>query len=429
MSASLATAAASANASLATEVAGLVGEASSTALTPEVDMLEAYMIGIEQGMANLKHGSAVLDDSLGVVLDAVGLGGGQPATWNERLAEAFWTAQGSDMANIEALVDSTERIAEKLSILMEAFAATQATAYDVDVALTALAKATTTELSFEEVREALPASTPSESAPPEAGEGECGYGLRGSVEAQIDMQYSFVVVEEEGGAQPSAASRRQLLAKKAGPSDTVREFYTDYTKHDDWTLPDAGSLAVSASTPSESQARYVALQRNRLVGGLLLHVQRRREVAGSVCTQRFAHLARRCFSENVVEKYGADTVFVPGRALYRLDLQDDVGEYYDIAPGSDALDSNTLTPKPFTARPLRSQGATPGVPLVIDTGLGARRAQELYTFIDDGFYFDPEASKQALATMVTWNSQTQAWAILKLDWTRPHLGTWQVGSD
>lgn len=79
--------------------------------------------------------------------------------------------------------------------------------------------------------------------------------------------------------------------------------------------------------------------------------------------------------------------------------------------------------KPFTPRPLLDH--TPGVPLVIDTGLGAWRAQELYTFIEDGSYID-ESTSQLEAFMMTWNAQRQSWAFLLLEWSRPTSGMWQV---
>ncbi|KAK3237339.1 hypothetical protein CYMTET_52578, partial [Cymbomonas tetramitiformis] len=125
MSASLARAAASSNASLATEVVGPVGEASYEALTPEVDLLATYMIGIEQSLANLKRGSGGLDDTLAEALDTVGLAGGNPAEWNSRLTAAWLRAEEGDAANIEALAETAGEIAEKLVILIQSYELSQ----------------------------------------------------------------------------------------------------------------------------------------------------------------------------------------------------------------------------------------------------------------------------------------------------------------
>eukprot|EP00854_Cymbomonas_tetramitiformis_P012859 gene12858-15196_t len=188
--------------------------------------------------------------------------------------------------------------------------------------------------------------------------------IPGEVVRSAEMRYTFVVGEGETSVPPQSESRRQLLAKKsAGQADEyVRTTYMDYTKHDEWAL---GPM---------------------------------------------------------VDSFGIDTVFNPGSALFRPDLQDEVGWYYNTTPGSAMLNEHTLSPKPFALRPLLDRA--PGVPLVIDTGLGARRAQELYTFIQDGAYIG-EYTTHIEATMATWNAQRQTMGFLQLDWTRLRKGIWQ----
>ncbi|KAK3244352.1 hypothetical protein CYMTET_46029 [Cymbomonas tetramitiformis] len=290
--------------------------------------------------------------------------------------------------------------------------------YDVDIRLAAAVN--TADEMLQWLSQAAVKTDPSSESPPPPPP-----IIPGEVVRSAEMRYTFVVGEGETSVPPQSESRRQLLAKKsAGQADEyVRTTYMDYTKHDEWALGPVTRGDPAARMPSESQARLVGLKRNRLVGGLLLHTRREVEAESSVCTARFQQLARSCFRGQMVDSFGIDTVFNPGSALFRPDLQDEVGWYYNTTPGSAMLNEHTLSPKPFALRPLLDRA--PGVPLVIDTGLGARRAQELYTFIQDGAYIG-EYTTHIEATMATWNAQRQTMGFLQLDWTRLRKGIWQV---
>ncbi|KAK3233216.1 TRP-like ion channel Pkd2 [Cymbomonas tetramitiformis] len=483
MSASLAQAATSNNASLSTEVAGLAGEPSYEQLSPEVhecvaslvpsvDLLAAYMTGIEQGIANLKRDSIGLDDSLAGTLDTMGLAGGSPTAWSARLTDVWLTAADGDEVNIEALMETAEDIAEKLVLLIQSHELSQDAAYEADLRLAAAVNITSKMLLrlSEDASKKPASSSPSPPPPPPSIPIEQAIAALLSADCSLDVnseqlapiilelaaqpierRYTFAVEKVGESAVPvQSESRRQLLAKKsAGQEDEhVRATYWDYTKHDDWTLAPATRVDPVARLPAESQARYVALERNRLVGGLLLHVQRKQVVAPSVCTRRFQHLVKSCYSEEVAESFGTDTVFSPGASLYRPDLQMQPSRDQPFTENLPVLLSATGCPDPYQADTtifllsnallalLNSRccleacihGRSPPGPCFttrlgclsssIDTGLGAWRAQELYNLIEEGSYID-ESISHLEAVMLTWNAQRQAWGFLQLDWSSP----------
>ncbi|KAK3289237.1 hypothetical protein CYMTET_3328 [Cymbomonas tetramitiformis] len=268
MSVSLASAGEGSNASLDVDVLGVVGNLTSSVLTPEVDELKASEASMYEEIQKMGRMSDELQRTLDGLTKTVQGSTGNPGQWVSNLMELWASAVNSDFANVEQLSNDAETLLEKLRQLIR---------------------------SYELVNE---------------GQEEVALALQGTLQAMeeelIDLSVQYVKIEE-------ALGRASDIARP--PPPTNRHISIDYTKYDDRELPLNDVTDPFSYAPSEAQARYIALRRNRLVGGILFYMKRGRH--GGICTYRFASLGAPCYPGVVSQRYGSDPVFVPGKRLYR----------------------------------------------------------------------------------------------------------------
>ncbi|KAK3270820.1 hypothetical protein CYMTET_20798 [Cymbomonas tetramitiformis] len=155
----------------------------------------------------------------------------------------------------------------------------------------------------------------------------------------------------------------------------------------------------------------------------MFYVKRRQESPAEACTQRFRHLRAPCLTVTRTDPYGTDPVFLPGTSLFRADLQDDMNKYYNTSDGSEMINPHTGSPYSFAPRQL--PGYENGQPFMLDTRLGAYRAQQVYTFLEEGQLVN-DGVTEIEANVMTWNSQVQSWSVVRLRWFRAKNANWQL---
>ncbi|KAK3274662.1 hypothetical protein CYMTET_17162 [Cymbomonas tetramitiformis] len=437
MSVSLAEAARAANASLITMVEGLREPPTSMVLTPEVDSMAAYSAALRGELAQLKHGhqesQAGLSMALGRVEEMSGNGGD---TWTAELLQLWLDQQDSAMDNAKAAKASIETLLENFSILIQKYTLQEEGRERMQIALQEMLRAdqhafeevvaelVEAEKTAEEIREdhsidvkfGNEFETPYNSAPP-AADRSSGCQLGGAEVIARVKKYYFTVAPQ------SVEASTELLSEAAGarhlnwapPTDRTPAFpgallepyrrtTNDFQEHHGWTLPKPdGNRAVKAS----DRARYVAVQRNRLVSGMM--VQIRHAEHEPQCSERFDLINAPCTLEDSPARFGVDPVLSPGTLLFRADVQDDADEYYNLTEGSEHLSDLTGRPMPFATRSVEPVGEENTFPIFIDTRLHSYRAQQVYTYLEEGHLMD--MVNEVHVRVMLWNSMKQAWSV------------------
>eukprot|EP00854_Cymbomonas_tetramitiformis_P004659 gene4659-5703_t len=479
MSVSLAEAARAANASLITMVEGLREPPTSMVLTPEVDSMAAYSAALRGELAQLKHGhqesQAGLSMALGRVEEMSGNGGD---TWTAELLQLWLDQQDSAMDNAKAAKASIETLLENFSILIQKYTLQEEGRERMQIALQEMLRAdqhafeevvaelVEAEKTAEEIREdhsidvkfGNEFETPYNSAPP-AADRSSGCQLGGAEVIARVKKYYFTVAPQ------SVEASTELLSEAAGarhlnwapPTDRTPAFpgallepyrrtTNDFQEHHGWTLPKPdGNRAVKAS----DRARYVAVQRNRLVSGtpsverrclenhaehhlmtvdddgashhatlVLYHLKIRHAEHEPQCSERFDLINAPCTLEDSPARFGVDPVLSPGTLLFRADVQDDADEYYNLTEGSEHLSDLTGRPMPFATRSVEPVGEENTFPIFIDTRLHSYRAQQVYTYLEEGHLMD--MVNEVHVRVMLWNSMKQAWSVVSLKWLRPN---------
>ncbi|KAK3249782.1 hypothetical protein CYMTET_40799 [Cymbomonas tetramitiformis] len=188
-----------------------------------------------------------------------------------------------------------------------------------------------------------------------------------------------------------------------------------WQKHSSAELPPADDPTV-LQEPSSAPLRYLGGGRRQLLmGGMLFHVTRGAE---GECTSRFQQLEAPCMLGAARQPYGTDPVFRPSSRLYRPELQDDMGAFYNTSIGSDMMSVQRKTsrrrPLPFRPRSLQSLPADV-YPFFVDAGLSGYRAKQLFKFMEDGQAVDSFVQRIGVK-FVLWNSEIQTWTLVDLTW-------------
>ncbi|KAK3289149.1 hypothetical protein CYMTET_3420 [Cymbomonas tetramitiformis] len=402
MSASLAEAATAGNASLATEVTGLARNVSSAAVSPEIDHAAAYAVSIAATMKELQQGTTQMLSAMETVREDVTSAGGAPEDWLVQMLRVWQEAQQTELSNVDSLLATADELMELYRLAAANQNAVREGLLDVQLAM----KDSLNKIN--EQIDALVQQTTDE--------------LRRKMKTEIrrEVQYSFTVPDWQ------LAHRRQLLATalqargyrhKSVQQATAASFH----QYDTWQMPT--DLDQFASNPTTTPGRYLKIGRNRVVAGIMFYVKRRQESPAEACTQRFRHLRAPCLTVTRTDPYGTDPVFLPGTSLFRADLQDDMNKYYNTSDGSEMINPHTGSPYPFAPRQL--PGYQNGQPFMLDTRLGAYRAQQVYTFLEEGQFVN-DGVTEIEANVMTWNSQVQAWSAVRLRWSRAKNGNWQL---
>ncbi|KAK3259940.1 hypothetical protein CYMTET_31084 [Cymbomonas tetramitiformis] len=254
------------------------------------------------------------------------------------------------------------------------------------------------------------ASTTPPPAPPEAACSDI---------TSADKEYAFTVPSDQ-----PLVRRRQLLvsssgSKSAGSTSTTSSgggggTVTRGTK-DELTITANAVIDV----PADTRPRFLALQRNKIIGGILFHVTR--GATNNTCTARFNHLKAPCVRGATSVQYGEDPVFKPGSSLFRADLKDKMGEYYNTSEGSQDIKANSGTPMPF--RPRRLPGRDHSQPFLLSENVAEARAHQLYVFLEEGQLFD-HLVQEVEASILTFNLHMQTWCLIEIRWLRKFSGYW-----
>ncbi|KAK3232908.1 hypothetical protein CYMTET_56767 [Cymbomonas tetramitiformis] len=263
---------------LPTEVDGLAGETAVELLTLEVDEVEALEASIAAEIGELQGGSeqlvADVEKALRVVADA----GGNPDEWLARVLREWLEALETEADNTEALLGATQELLVKLRVGDWNSSAPELLDQDRQVEAQSAVQSAVEKA---EAQLAYISHYQSTQAPPPAMEppttGGCSMDMQGSRE----RTHSFTVSPAE-----STSTRRQLLAFLRGNSlqhspspirtrkrEPYRQQLADYSGYDDWELP--RDVDDYAAIPTDSQKRYLNLQKNRLVGALKWEVDPR----------------------------------------------------------------------------------------------------------------------------------------------------------
>ncbi|KAG2452521.1 hypothetical protein HYH02_002759 [Chlamydomonas schloesseri] len=228
-----------------------------------------------------------------------------------------------------------------------------------------------------------------------------------------------------------AQQRRSLLALANG-GDGMDSFFG-------YDLPDGSAYDYSLwDVRNADRARWIG-HNNRVLVGLLMHQVRRSSAElerakgsdGYICRDSsFSNLIVGCnnttansstsaASSNSTSAsarvkdlggIGNDPVFSRHSALYQASL--DPADYYNTSQGSPELNPGGL-PYGFFHQP--AGRLAPGYPLVLDTHLSAKRAEQAITYIRDGGYLAETLTKTLRVQLVSYNADAQVFGYLRLD--------------
>ncbi|KAK3262154.1 hypothetical protein CYMTET_28973 [Cymbomonas tetramitiformis] len=438
MSASLAAAAAANGAQLTSRVEGIEGEVTSRPVSPEVDPGAVALVGLIQEVKALQQGSEGLYADLAEALETVAMAGGNPGEWQIALWEVWEALLKEEFANVESLMDSAAALlvrAGRPTLRSTAPDAVREETESAELNQLQAAQRDRVDTSIQQV-EALVSGNDWQVLQQESS-GE--YQLLSSSDRVSRSVFAFSVGESSSAPLLLRSRRLQAAAGGGGggaldggdtsgalmPWPRSASSGRDYAASDAWSLETADSLDEFQRAPTAVDGHYLALGRNRMAGGMLLHMTQGRELAAEHCTRRFKHLGAPCARGVDTQPYGSDPVFRPGSSLFRADLVDDVERFYNTSPGSNMLDRHTRSPLPFRSRHVPHHPDRHA--FFIEDRIGGYRAQQVYTFLEEGQAV-ADSLAQIRVNLACWNSHLQAWSWVELAWAHPR-GAWETSYD
>ncbi|KAK3243700.1 hypothetical protein CYMTET_46658 [Cymbomonas tetramitiformis] len=390
--------------------------------------MAAYSSGLEGSMERLEESNAMLAVHLEQhVQPSVEAAGGNADEWTERLMKSWVDAQRGEQTNQESLLETTHELEERFGILREAEELVRDGLLEAELAMQESVRQS------DEVLETSYAATDAAILLQGKRPGADTAGCRlqslntGKVRDNQLLRFHFTVGAAnnvtsdmiEQGLRRRLADNLNQDAIQSGGDQAI------YEKHRWWKMPSSSEVdEFDTSSSINTLTRRLLIGKHAVVGGILCHVTRKKDDRNKPCTKRFEHIGAPCFTQPVFGTYfGRDTIFTPGATLYRADLQEDMWKYYNTSAGSVMLDEFTGRPHAFWPRHLPGYGV--GYPFYIDTRLNERRAQEMYTYIEEGLLID-QSTDEISANLVTWNSQLQSFGLMRLMWHRVNRGDFQV---
>ncbi|KAJ9522297.1 hypothetical protein QJQ45_008126 [Haematococcus lacustris] len=177
---------------------------------------------------------------------------------------------------------------------------------------------------------------------------------------------------------------------------------------------------------------------NKVLAGLLLHVVRKplsalSDTSRSTCSGSAlggkldpACSGRRTYSSlSDLGGFGTDPVFNSRSGLFNAHL--DVSDWYNASAGSGEL-SSTQAPFAFFHHPL--PGLEAGYPVLVDTGISAKRAAQVLSYLLDGNYVETSLTHSVSVQLLSYNPAAAVFGCwrLRLDWQQDGriVGTHQV---
>eukprot|EP00854_Cymbomonas_tetramitiformis_P009092 gene9092-10771_t len=279
--------------SMPTEVAGLQGNVSANSLSPVVDELLGYRGVISEETDSLLRTSAELKSALRGVHAAVEQAGGDPVEFAVHTLNLWGATSRQEAHNIAALISSAEELLARFSMLSANQQVANSMLSDAEEAAKDLVEvyilkaqlllkqledymvdgfAGAQKRSAEDMFTTRCDGHPMTEAPMyheyefqvgDASEGQEAERDISPIHA-ADPTEDSASVEEEDWESPS---RRKLL-KRATSRTYERTYTTNYTVNADWRLGFGFQDAIGEyeRKPTESQRRYLAIHRNRILG-------------------------------------------------------------------------------------------------------------------------------------------------------------------
>ncbi|KAK3260700.1 hypothetical protein CYMTET_30357, partial [Cymbomonas tetramitiformis] len=362
-------------ASLPTAVTGLASDVTSSQTSIEVDEEAAYRSNIAGEIDGLQLASARLAADLDEgVLPAMERAGGDADDWTERQLGNWVNRQQTEFESQEFLLADMQRLKLRHAIYVQAQELVQEGLLDAE--LTLQANLQKMQQALEAHEEAIAAALALQARQSADGYSSCGLAslhAQGGVRSNLELQYAFAVGGPEANVTSSTTSANELRRRL---SQLDNEDYARYAEHRWWRMPTLADVdELTRTSPFTTPPRYLLASKHVLVGGILSYVKRHAEDVAQPCTKRFNQLHAPCFNQPLGEGYyGRDPVFSPSSSLFRPELQDKVGLFYNTSEDAEMIDETHRTPRPFWPRPLPGHHA--GYPAYIDTRVDEFRAQE-----------------------------------------------------
>ena len=272
--------------------------------------------------------------------------------------------------------------------------------------------------------------------------------LHGSYNVTIDLS-----TQQQPSTSQSSGERRALLAKGgssgSGSAAAGRKAFT-WSGYSLYSASGGLSVQEITRTGNITLPRYIGVEgRNLLLGGLHVH-QRRSGLTSDMdeCSSRHTHLSARCLRVRYLEgaaaaaaasaaegdrrtlerflaeladpmhPFGSDPAFMVDKALSNPWLTGREGEFYNVSAGSPEINFRSF---PYMWFPRGGNYSdSDGFPVVIDTAVGAARANNLWLSVEEGAYLDMQ-TESLEAQVVVLNSELDLFgtAELKFSWTKP----------
>eukprot|EP00898_Chlorokybus_atmophyticus_P004262 jgi/Chlat1/4837/Chrsp31S04872 len=177
--------------------------------------------------------------------------------------------------------------------------------------------------------------------------------------------------------------------------------------------------ALNQDTVHNARWRTIGVT-NRVIAGMLIH--QTRWAIGNCSNERFSQLLPRdgvCTAKTLsLEPYGVDPVFLKASTLYNSSAVDERTRFY-----SDSEVNNRGVPYGFF--PSKVKGYEDGFPVFIDINLSQQRAEDMFSYLQDGFFIDIW-TKAVVVQFVTYNGDLDYFSSLRLKFAMVKGGFIQV---
>ncbi|KAG2499887.1 hypothetical protein HYH03_002176 [Edaphochlamys debaryana] len=234
-------------------------------------------------------------------------------------------------------------------------------------------------------------------------------------------------------APPLSSRGRGLLRDAAGAGGGMGSSSLDsdagssagrYVRFSGYSLPSGAGHDYSLWAARDAIRTRTAGLNNRVLAGLMLHQVRRSSAEVRGTTGLDGRICRHTSFRALVVSgdlggIGVDPVFSIHSSLYNASLN--ASDFYNMSHGSREIGPGRM-PYGFFHERLPSRFAA-GYPLLLDTRLSTRRAEEAMTYLRDGSYLSATLTKSLRAVVVTHNPDAQVFGYWRLDCSWAESGT------
>jgi len=204
------------------------------------------------------------------------------------------------------------------------------------------------------------------------------------------------------------------------PNENSKVITIEVFSHSSKGAADSLELNITEANATHTIPRFVAAT-NRIVAGVLLHLER--FTAGAECsaTNKFGNLYDSCRGSPNTQPYGVDPVFQSGTSLFSAEAADKLGTFY--ARPSDLNEFGI----PFGFHSMPLAGMEDGYPFLFDVNLDAARAAEFLTYLSEGNFLSE--AKKLTVRFLTFNGNFGVFARMKVMFTFLKTGAIAISHD